>query len=293
MHLWLVSLILPLQISEGVGLEKWVSLSEAVNKINDGYQIGLGGNALNRAPMALVFELWRQKKKNLRLVTTAGGLEVDLLCLAGLVESVDAAFISYETEFGLAKHYRKSVESGIVKANEHSCYTLICALRAACTGVEFMPIKGLTDSDLLKVCDYFDTVIDPFSGRHVNVVKKMEPDVSLIHADEADEMGNVFIEGPLYDDVLLSKASKKLIVSVERKVSSTKFRHGKRKPQIPGFLVSKLVHAPKGALPTSCSPNYGICKEGVKALSQIKGFDEIDQWIKCRNTNRAKVGTWS
>ena len=44
--------------------------------------MGLGGNTLNRAPMAAVFEMVRQKKRGLRVVKTAGAMDVDALCLA-------------------------------------------------------------------------------------------------------------------------------------------------------------------------------------------------------------------
>ena len=267
-----------------------MTLPEAAAIVRGGEVIGLGGNALNRAPIGLVCELVRQRKNSLRLVTTAGGLEVDILCLAGLVASVDAAFISYETEFGLARHYRKAVESGIVKANEHSCYTLISGLRAAAAGIGFMPVAGLVDTDLLEVGDYFAAVTDPFTGKAVNVVKAYRPDTSLIHADEADEMGNVWIYGPLYDDALLARASQKVLVTVERKVPSTKFRYAKSKPQIPGFLVTGLVHMPRGASPTSCCPAYGICRQGLEAFRNVKGPGELDAWIERWSVNRLRRG---
>ena len=95
-------------------MSKLCSLHEAISRIPDGAMVGLGGNTLNRAPMAAVFEMIRQGKKNLRLVKTAGGLDVDLPCLAGCVSSVDAGFISLETEYGLAQHYRRAVQRGEV-----------------------------------------------------------------------------------------------------------------------------------------------------------------------------------
>lgn len=256
-------------------MEKWSTLQEAVSFVNAGDLVGLGGNGLNRAPLSLVCEIARQNIGSLKLVTTAGGIEVDMLCLSGLVHSVDAAFISNETEFGLCSHYRKAVEQGKVKANEHSCYTLISGLRAAAAGIPFMPVSGLVNTQLTEACDYFSVVSDPFTGESVPVVKSFRPDISLIHADEADEMGNVWISGPLYDDVLLSRASKQLIVTVERKVSSSKFRFSKVKPQIPGFMVTALVHMPRGAQPTACSPAYGVCQKGISAYKQIENPEQL------------------
>ena len=129
-------------------MKKLCSLSEAMQQVRDGMCVGLGGNTLNRAPMAAVFAMIRQGRRQLRIVKTAGGMDVDALCLAGCASVVDAGFISYESQYGLAQCYRKSVQNGLVKANEHACYTVISALRAASYGIPFMPVRGLKRSDL-------------------------------------------------------------------------------------------------------------------------------------------------
>jgi len=123
-------------------VKKICGLAEAIGTISDGAMIGLGGNTLNRAPMAAVRELAAQGRRGLRLVKTAGGLDIDLLCAAGCVDTVDAGFISCESRFGLAQHYRRAVQKGEVVAHEHACYTVISALRAASCGVPFMPVRA-------------------------------------------------------------------------------------------------------------------------------------------------------
>ena len=236
-------------------MSKLCSLHEAISRIPDGAMVGLGGNTLNRAPMAAVFEMIRQGKKNLRLVKTAGGLDVDLPCLAGCVSSVDAGFISVETEYGLAQHYRRAVQRGEVKANEHACYTVISALRAASYGIGFMPVRGLQETDLRRVNDYFADVTDPFTGEKIAAVRALRPDFAVVHAQEADENGNARFTGPLYEDALLARAAKTTIVTAERIVGEDTFAASRHKAEIPGFLVSAVVHAPRGAMPGAC-PGY-------------------------------------
>ena len=187
-------------------MSKLMPLEQAVGLIKDNDMVAFGGNALHRAPMAAVREISRQEKKGLRLVKTAGAMDIDLLCLGDCVSSVDAGFISYETGFGLATFYRKAVEGGRIKANEHACYTVISALRAAQAGIPFMPVRGLKAGDLLKVADYFKVISDPFSGEDITVVKALAPDVAIIHVQKADSEGNACINGPKYEDVLLSRA---------------------------------------------------------------------------------------
>ena len=252
-------------------MDKRCSLETAIATVEDGALTGLGGNTLNRAPMAAVMELIRQGKRGLRLVKTAGGMDIDLLCKAGCVSTVDAGFISYESEFGLAQFYRRAVQKGEVTAHEHACYTVISALRAASYGVPFMPVRGLQISDLRKVNDYFADVRDPFSGETLAAVKAIAPDVAVIHVQEADAAGNARILGPVYEDALLARAARRTIVTAERIVGDGYFARQEMKAQIPGFLVSHVVYAPRGAAPGCCPEMYGIDPDGIRTAREEGG----------------------
>ncbi|MDF2885740.1 MAG: coenzyme transferase [Lacrimispora sp.] len=260
-------------------MSKMISMQEAAAMVSDGTVLGIGGNVLHRAPMAFVRELVRQRKRNLKLVKTAGAMDVDMLCFGGCVTSVDAGFISYESEFSLAMHYRKAVESGQVKGNEHACYTVISALRAASYGVGFMPVKGLSVSDLIEENDYFTRITDPFTNEMVTVVKAIRPDVAVIHVQEADEDGNARISGPLFEDILLSRAAKRVILTAEHIVSSSLFSSGTKKADIPHFLVSGVVHTVKGAAPCSCAGSYDIDTKGIRAFKEIKDQDGLAVYL--------------
>lgn len=260
-------------------LSKLMSLMQAVELIHDNDTIGIGGNVLHRAPMALVREIARQEKKGLHIVKTAGALDVDLLCLAGCVSSVDAGFISYETEYSLAGHYRTAVQSGLVQGNEHACYTVISALRAASAGIPFMPVKGLQISDLIDVNDYFTRIQDPFSGEFITVVKAIVPNVAIIHVQEADINGNARIIGPKFEDVLFSRAADKVIISAENIVPETKFAYSADKADIPHFLVNAVVHVAKGASPCSCPSKYSIDRTNLDAFKAIKDKDGLYSYL--------------
>ncbi|MGI6732801.1 MAG: CoA transferase subunit A [Anaerovoracaceae bacterium] len=241
-------------------MSKIMKLEEGVRLIEDGMTIAIGGNVLHRAPMAFLREIVRQGKKGLRIVKTAGGHDVDLLCAGGCVSVVDAGFISYETAYGLAPHYRKAVQDGLIKANEHACYTVMSALRAAKAGVSFMPVKGLVNSDLIKVNDYFKVISDPFTGEDITVVRSIEPDVAIIHVQECDENGNGIIRGPVYDDELITLSSKRVIVTAEKIINRSYMTLRPGEVTIPGFLVCAVIPVRKGASPCSCPTLYDIDK---------------------------------
>ncbi len=256
-----------------------MALQEAMGFVNDGDTVAVGGNVLHRAPMAAVRELARQEKKKLKIVKTAGAHDIDLLCALGCVETVDAGFVSYETKYGLATHYRSSVEQGIVKANEHACYTVICALRAATMNVPFMPVHGLKEGDLLLENDYFVVVEDPFSGTPVTLVKAIFPDVAIIHVQECDQHGNAKILGPKFEDVLISRAAKKVIITTEQIVPESRMKLSKDQNDIPGFLVSAVVKTPQGAAPTSCYPKYEVDDRSLQSFMAQKSKDELMAYL--------------
>ncbi len=265
-------------------LNKLMNITDAVKLIQNGDTLGIGGNVLHRAPMALIRETLRQNKKDLKAVKTAGAMDVDMLCFGECLKSVDAGFISYETEFSLADHYRRAVQGGKVKANEHACYTVMSALRAAIYGIPFMPVKGLIISDLIEANDYFVKITDPFSGEPITVVKAIAPDVTIIHVQEADVQGNALIYGPKFDDVLMAKASKKIIVSAEKIVETSKFLAAGQKVDIPGFLVCAVVHAPGGAAPCSCQEYYDIDRDHIKEFKALKDQDQLKGYLDMQKT---------
>ncbi len=269
-------------------MSKLVTLSQAMSKIENGDTVAIGGNVLHRAPMAMVRELIRQEKRKLKIIKTAGAMDVDMLCFAECVESVDAGFISYETEYSLANHYRKAVQQGIVKGKEHACYTVICALRGASMGVPFMPVHGLQISDLIKENDYFTKIKNPFGSEEVTVVKSIKPDVAIIHVHEADINGNAYIEGPLFDDILMTRASKKVIISAERIVPESKFAFASGKAQIPHFLVDAVVRVEKGAGPCSCLPYYDIDRKSLDVFKGLTVREELMEYIDKYDKNDRK-----
>lgn len=259
-----------------------ISLREAIASVADGSLVALGGNVLHRAPMAACMELARQGRRGLRLVKTAGAMDVDLLCMAGCVASVDAGFISYETEYSLASHYRRAVQEGRVAGNEHACYTVISALRAASAGIPFMPVKGLLYGDLPAVNDYFAEVTDPFSGQKLYAVRAIRPDVCIVHVQKAERNGNAGIQGPKFDDVLMSRASARVIVTAETIVPDDYFARGGQDADIPHFLVEAVVHVPKGAAPCSCAGFYEIDRTALDAFQALQTEAELAAYLAVR-----------
>ncbi len=87
----------------------------------------------------------------------------------------------------------------------------------------------------------------------------------------ADEMGDVEIYGPKYEDLLKIQAAKKVIITAEEIVSEDYFREHPERLTIPGFMVTAVVHAPRGgAWPTSM---YGYYKADYDVIKRY--FDSV------------------
>ena len=263
-------------------LDKRMNLRDAVAAIPNGARIALGGNSIQRAPSAAVHELVRQGKRGLEIVKTAGAYDIDLLAGTGVASSVSAGFVGFETLLGMAPSYRRTVEGGTVEAREHACYTVIAGLRAAIQGVPFMPIAGMFGSDL-PTARGFRTMTDPYTGSPVVVIPALQPDVAIIHVQEADRFGNARIIGTHFEDVLMAKAAKRVIVTTERIVDGAAFETTPELVAIAGFLVEAVVEAPQGAWPCGCAGEYDADLPFLTAyVAASKSAATLDAFVQDR-----------
>ena len=240
-------------------MTKVATLHEAVAAhVNDGDVVALQNMATQAAPMALVRELVRQEKRNLGLVCLVGGMAVDWLSAAGVIDRFIGAAVSME-QFGLCNQYRKAVESGRVRVEELSETALNARLGAGARNLPFLPTRGMLGSDLIDINPNLVRFQDPFDGETLVACRARVPDVAFIHAHRADERGNVQIEPTIrWPDLgIFPKASKKVVVTVEEIVDSEVLRRNPDRTVLPGFAVDAVVEVPYGAHPTSLFPRYG------------------------------------
>jgi glutaconate CoA-transferase subunit A len=234
--------------------DKRLELSEAAAIVQDGMTIAVGGGLSWREPMALLRELIRQGRRDLRVVGTAHGVDVDMLCGAGAVGVIEESYVGFEHDFGMAPNFRRACETGQAQVHDTCCYTLIQQLRAAEFGVPFLPVRSIQGTDFLRLHPEYKTMICPFTGLPLVLVPALAPDVAIIHAHYGDAQGNLKILPPLVADHFFIRASKHVIATIERLVSSEELRA--LEPNVPYFWVEAVVEAPYGAHPTSCYPFY-------------------------------------
>lgn len=71
---------------------KLMSINEALDLINDGDEIAIGGMSFHRNPMSMAIAIVKSNKRDLALVDREPGLAFDLLTISGRVKRIRAAW---------------------------------------------------------------------------------------------------------------------------------------------------------------------------------------------------------
>ncbi len=102
-------------------------------------------------------------------------------------------------------------------------------------------------------------------GEPVVLVPALEPDVSLVHVQRADPMGNLVIEGFATHEPEMIRASRHVIASCEELITTDEIRAHPEQTTIPFVHVSAVVVQPYGAYPTSTYRYYDFDAAHVSA----------------------------
>ena len=257
---------------------KVVSVSEAVA----GPVLAVGGMHLHNNPMATVFELVRQEKAITRLVTSpSAALAADVLIGAGLVEQIATSYVGFE-HLGLAPCFRRAAEAGDVTVLGLCEASITHGLYAGASGMPFAALpRGIELADVWRGNPAaYRMIVDPFSESPALIVKAIRPDVAVVHAAEADDRGTAWLGGAVFTDRLMAMASRRVIVQVERVVSSEEMARHPAGATIPGFLVGAVVEAPRGCLPTASHRAYGYDEPALKEYLRLARTSEgFAEWL--------------
>lgn len=244
---------------------KLVDLDLAAELVPDGARLAVGGVLLRRKPMAFVRALVAAGRRDLRVYSFFGSTDVELLASEGALAEVHAGYVGFE-QLGFAPAYGAAVDAGRIRSFEYSEMLFVSGLRASVAGLPFLPTRGAAGSQLVGDLG-LRTVADPYSGEELVAVPALRPDVCVIHAEAADERGNVAspsVHDFLFDaDATLARASAKVIVTVERIARTDELRGGRA--LLFSHEVDAVALAPKGAWPTAVPGLYGVDTAAVRA----------------------------
>lgn len=267
---------------------KVVTLKEAVSKVQDGDHIVFSGFTISRCPMAFVFELIRQGKKNLTLSQSIAGMDTDLLVGSGAVKKLIYGGGSLD-RFGPIHMINRSIEERKLEVEECSGLSIEFRYLAGSLNIPFIPIKSLMGSDILNQLlssgnPSYKIIDNPFNfNEAVLTMQPLIPDLAVIHVHEADTSGNTYIKGPRWDETA-AFAAKKIIITTEEIVPLEQSKQNPSSVTLPAFRVDAVVHVPFGAHPTAVYKFYDYDKDiiidYVRHSASESGFQSyLDKYV--------------
>ena len=248
----------------------WVDgLDDLVSHVRSGDRIGPSGFHFSRAPMAQLRALVDAGFTGLTYVAWGGGVPLELLLSAGAVDRIVFCFSSLDI-FGLAPRFRRALEEGAVEVDERTALGFMNGLRAAGERVPFAVMQDPVACDLREgfAMPLPDAGTSGGQGAPVVGTAAIDLDAFLLHADRADDAGNVEIRGARGLDLPAIFAARKVLVTVEERVPVGELGtpHGY---VLPREFVTAVTASPGGAWPTSSLPRYPT---DYRALQRIAGL---------------------
>jgi glutaconate CoA-transferase subunit A len=225
------------------------SLTEAVSAlVRDGDSVALEGFT-HLIPFAAGHEIVRQGRTDLELVRMTPDLLYDQMIGVGAARRL---VFSYGGNPGVGSLHRMrdAVEHGWprpLELEEHSHAGMANRYAAGAADLPFAMLRGYAGTDLVGRTNV-RTVTCPFTGEQLAAVPALRPDVTIIHAQEADRSGNVQLWGipGVQKEALL--AARRSLVTVERIVDRLEPRPGG--VVIPGWVIDAVAEAPRGSQPS-------------------------------------------
>lgn len=246
-------------------VRKVMDLSTAVAAyVHDGDYLAVGGFGANRTPMAACHEIVRQGRKNMGFAGHTATHDMQILSAGKVYNRLDVAYVVGLEARGLSKCSRAYVESGDVRVVEWTNYALTARLQAAAQNVPFMAVRNMMGTDTFKY-SAGKIVACPYTGKRIQLVPALYPDVAVIHVHEADVYGNARFTGISVADLELAGAAKRLIITTERLVGNRDFRHQPQQTKIPYYLVDAVCHVPFGAYPGNMAGEYFSDEDHLQA----------------------------
>ena len=243
--------------------DKRMSVSEAVSRfIHDGDYLASGGFGGVRIATALLHEIVRQHKKELGLSGHTATHDFQILVAGQCFDRCDIAYVVGLERRGLSANARRYMESGKVRMTEWSNATLGWRYKAAGMGIPFMPARSLLGTDVLKNSAAKE-ITCPFTGQKLVAVPALFPDVGILHVHRADRYGNAQVEGISIADYDVARASKHMIISTERIVSTDEIRQDPSRTLVPYWLVDAVCDVRYGSYPGNMPYEYYSDEEHI------------------------------
>jgi glutaconate CoA-transferase subunit A len=232
------------------------TLPEAIGRyVEDGQTIALEGFT-HLIPFAAGHEIIRQGRRNLHLVRMTPDLIYDQMIGMGCASTLTFSW-GGNPGVGSLHRLRDAVERGWpgpLAIHEHSHAGLAAAYTAGAARLPFAMLKGYVGNDLPAVNPQIRSIDCPYTGERIATVPAVNPQVTILHAQQADRAGNILLRGIIGAQKEAALAARTLIVTVEEIVDV--LDAPMNAIVLPYWVVTAVVHVPAGAYPAYAQGYY-------------------------------------
>jgi glutaconate CoA-transferase subunit A len=232
-------------------------LKEAIAAhVRDGDSVALEGFT-HLIPFAAGHEIIRQQRRNLHLIRMTPDLVYDQLIGMGCASRLTFSW-GGNPGVGSLHRVRDAVERGWpqpLALTEFTHAQLALAYQAGASGMTcgVMPRHAETDLEHLPGTS-LRTLRCPFTDRPLTAVPAVNPDVTVLHAQQIDAEGNVLLRGIVGAARDAAMAARRVLVTVEERVA--RLTADMNALVLPAWLITAASIVPGGAYPSYAQGYY-------------------------------------
>lgn len=234
-----------------------LSLTEAIAQhVQDGQSIALEGFT-HLIPFAAGHEIIRQRRRGLHLIRMTPDLIHDQMIGMGCAERLT---FSWGGNPGVGSLYRlrDAVERSWpqpLQIAEHTHAEMAVAYQAGASGLPCGLMRAFADTDLDRTRGIPSARLScPFSGTDLRAIAAINPDVTILHAQQVDRVGNVLLQGIIGAAREAALAARCLLVTVEECVE--RLAAAPNAVILPHWLIDAVSVVPAGAYPSYAAGHY-------------------------------------
>lgn len=234
-----------------------LTLAAAIERyVHDGQSVALEGFT-HLIPHAAGHEIIRQRRRNLHLIRMTPDLIYDQMIGMGCASRLTFSW-GGNPGVGSLHRLRDAIATdwpAPLAIVEHSHAEMAVAYQAGASGLPCGIMRRYADTGLARVPGAPLRVIEcPFTGASLAAVPAINPDVTILHAQQVDAAGNVLIRGILGAAKEAAMAAGRLLVTVEEQVE--RFAADMNAVVLPAVTIASVSIVPGGAYPSYAQGCY-------------------------------------
>lgn len=235
-----------------------LTLAEAIGRyVHDGQSVALEGFT-HLIPTAAGHEIIRQRRRNLHLIRMTPDLVYDQMIGMGCASQLTFSW-GGNPGVGSLHRLREAVATAWpapLELHEFTHAEMALGYQAGASGLPCGLMRRYADTDLALVPGAANrrACICPFTGASLTAIAAINPDVTILHAQQVDASGNVLIRGIVGAAKEAAMAARCVLVTVEEQVE--RFAADMNAVVLPAATIAAVSVVPGGAYPSYAQGYY-------------------------------------